>query len=49
MHYRDVPAFSRLIALNLEANRMIAIRTGGEAVMAGLRAQLAQVSLGQRP
>jgi len=42
-------ADSRLVALNLEANRMIAIRTEGEAVMAHLRAQLAQVSLGQRP
>jgi chromosome segregation ATPase len=42
-------ADSRLVALNLEANRMIAIRTEGESVMAGLRAQLAQVSLGQRP
>src|SRR6516164_1445299 len=39
---------TRLVALNLEANRMIAIRTEGEAVMAGLRAQLAKVSLGQR-
>src|SRR6516164_6783415 len=41
-------ADSRLVALNLEANRMIAIRTEGEVVMADLRAQLAQVSLGQR-
>jgi chromosome segregation ATPase len=42
-------ADTKLVALNLEANRMIAIRTEGEAVMAHLRAQLAQVSLGQRP
>jgi chromosome segregation ATPase len=42
-------ADTRLTALGLEANRMIAIRTEGEAVMAHLRAQLAQVSLGQRP
>jgi hypothetical protein len=41
-------ADTRLVALNLEANRMIAIRTEGEAVMAGLRAQLAQVQLGQQ-
>ena len=39
----------RLVALGLEANRMIAIRTEGEAVMAHLRAQLQQVSIGQRP
>jgi len=42
-------ADTRLVALGLEANRMIAIRTEGEAVMAHLRAQLQQVSLGQRP
>jgi chromosome segregation ATPase len=42
-------ADSRLVALGLEANRMIAIRTEGEAVMAHLRAQLQQVSLGRRP
>ena len=41
-------ADTRLVALNLEANRMIAIRTEGEAVMAHLRAQLQQVSIGQR-
>jgi hypothetical protein len=40
-------ADSRLVGLNLEANRMIAIRTEGEAVMAHLRAQLAQVSIGR--
>jgi chromosome segregation ATPase len=39
---------SKLVALNLEANRMIAIRTEGEAVMAGLRAKLAQVEIGRR-
>jgi chromosome segregation ATPase len=42
-------ADSRLVALGLEANRMIAIRTEGEAVMANLRAQLAQVQIGVRP
>jgi chromosome segregation ATPase len=42
-------ADTRLVALGLEANRMIAIRTEGEAVMAHLRAQLQQVSIGQRP
>ena len=40
---------AKLVALGLEANRMIAIRTEGEAVMAHLRAQLQQVSIGQRP
>jgi chromosome segregation ATPase len=40
-------ADSRLVGLNLEANRMIAIRTEGEAVMAKLRSQLAQVPLGR--
>jgi chromosome segregation ATPase len=42
-------ASAKLAALTVEANRMIAIRTEGEAVMAHLRAQLQQVSLGQRP
>jgi chromosome segregation ATPase len=42
-------ASAKLAALTLEANRMIAIRTEGEAVMAGLRAKLAQVQIGQRP
>ena len=37
----------RLVALGLEANRMIAIRTEGEAVMAKLRSQLQQVQLGR--
>jgi chromosome segregation ATPase len=41
-------ADARLVGLGLEANRMIAIRTEGEAVMAHLRAQLQQVSIGQR-
>jgi chromosome segregation ATPase len=41
-------ASAKLAALNLEANRMIAIRTEGEAVMAGIRAKLAQVQIGQR-
>ena len=40
-------ADTRLAALGLEANRMIAIRTEGEAVMAHLRAQLQQVSIGR--
>jgi chromosome segregation ATPase len=39
----------RLVALGNEANRMIAIRTEGEAVMANLRAQLQQVAIGQQP
>jgi chromosome segregation ATPase len=39
----------RLVALGNEAQRMIAIRTEGEAVMANLRAQLQQVQIGQRP
>jgi chromosome segregation ATPase len=42
-------ADSRLVALGLEANRMIAIRTEGEAVMSKLRSQLAQAQIGQRP
>jgi hypothetical protein len=42
-------ADSRLVALGLEANRMIGIRTEGEAVMAKLRAQLQQCQIGQRP
>jgi chromosome segregation ATPase len=42
-------AEAKLVALGNEAQRMIAIRTEGEAVMAHLRAQLQQVSLGQRP
>jgi chromosome segregation ATPase len=41
-------ADSRLVGLNLEANRMIAIRTEGEAVMADIKAKLNQVQLGQR-
>ena len=49
LNKQRVEADSRLVALNLEANRMIAIRTEGEVVMAHLRAQLQQVSLGQRP
>jgi predicted nucleic acid-binding Zn-ribbon protein len=39
----------QLVALGNEAQRMIGIRTEGEAVMAKLRAQLQQVSIGQRP
>ena len=42
-------ADSRLVALGLEANRMTAIRTEGEAVMSKLRSQLAQAQIGQRP
>ena len=41
-------ADTKLVALNLEANRMIAIRTEGEAVMAKLRSQLAQVQIGRQ-
>jgi len=41
-------ADTRLVALGLEANRMIAIRTEGEAVMAHLRAQLQQVQIGRQ-
>jgi chromosome segregation ATPase len=41
-------ADSRLVALNLEANRMIAIRVEGEAVMADIKSKLAQVQIGQR-
>jgi len=39
---------AKLVALGLEANRMIAIRTEGEAVMAHLRAQLQQVQIGRQ-
>jgi chromosome segregation ATPase len=39
-------ADARLVALGLEAQRMIAIRTEGEAVMANIRAQLQQVRIG---
>ena len=42
-------AEAKLVALGNEAQRMINIRTEGEAVMANLRAQLAQVQIGQRP
>jgi chromosome segregation ATPase len=38
---------ARLVGLNNEAQRMISIRTEGEAVMADLRAKLQQVSLGR--
>jgi len=38
----------QLVALGNEAQRMIAIRTEGEAVMADIRAKLAQVQIGQR-
>jgi predicted nucleic acid-binding Zn-ribbon protein len=40
---------ARINALGLEANRLIAIRTEGEAAMADIRAKLAQVQLGARP
>jgi chromosome segregation ATPase len=39
----------RLVSLNNEAQRMIAIRTEGEAVMADLRTKLHSVQLGNRP
>jgi len=39
----------RLVALGNEAQRMIAIRTEGEAAMADIKARLAQVQLGQQP
>jgi chromosome segregation ATPase len=42
-------ADTRLVALSLETNRMIAIRSEGEAVMAKLRSQLDSVQLGNRP
>jgi chromosome segregation ATPase len=42
-------AEAKLVALGNEANRMIGIRTEGEAVMAKLRAQLAQVQIGRQP
>jgi chromosome segregation ATPase len=41
-------AEAKLVALGNEAQRMIAIRTEGEAVMAHLRAQLQQVNIGAR-
>jgi hypothetical protein len=37
----------QLGALQNEANRMIAIRTEGEAAMANIKAQLAQVQIGR--
>ena len=42
-------AEAKLVSLGNEAQRMINIRVEGETVMANLRAQLAQVQLGQRP
>ena len=42
-------AEAKLVTLNNEAQRMIGIRTEGEAVMAKLRAQLQQVQLGRQP
>ena len=42
-------ADARLVALGLEAQRMIGIRTEGEAVMADIRAKLARVQIGARP
>jgi chromosome segregation ATPase len=41
-------AAGRLVSVTNEANRMIAIRTEGEAVMAALKAKIASVPLGQR-
>jgi chromosome segregation ATPase len=42
-------ADAKLVTLGNEAQRQLAIRTEGEAVMANLRAQLQQVQVGQRP
>jgi hypothetical protein len=40
---------ARVVALGNEANRMIALRSESEAVMADIKNKLAQVQLGQRP
>jgi chromosome segregation ATPase len=42
-------ADSRLVALNLEANRMLGIRAEAEAVYADIRAKVNSVQLGARP
>jgi chromosome segregation ATPase len=47
LHKQRTEGEAKLVALNNEAQRMIGIRTEGEAVMAKLRSQVAQVQWGR--
>jgi chromosome segregation ATPase len=49
LNKQRVDAERQLVALGNEAQRMIAIRTEGEAVMAAIKTKLLQVQLGNRP